>query len=364
MIVMENNNNNNDSGVEAGDVDVLRLVEIDLDDAANDVDGVAKIIDEALRKDGFFFVRNHGVDEHLLARMWKYTASFHALPIEEKEALKKPKKTQQGYVNFGPHARYENVFPETSELGRLNQWPDECGEVAGFRQACQQYAEAVNVFGKRLLPLLEKGMGVGDGTLQDGFEHPQGALNLRHYKSVASGTKICCVKPHTDSGVLTFLPQQAKPGFEVCTSSGKWIRVSAPKENSDINYNTTESEDNNNNDNNKTKTTGTWFLVQAGDCLRRWTNHRYVSALHRVCPLPQKGDRYAMPYFWGPSEGYVMRTLLTSGEDNERELYKPVTFAEYERAFAEAQEKGNIMEFSTLASLTAAQIQAARANVY
>lgn len=355
--------------VENEDADQLHLVEIDLLDADVDPDAVAQTIDAALRKDGFFFVRNHGVDECLLMRMWKYTEAFHALPIDEKEALKKPEKTQLGYVNFGPHARYENVFPESSELGGLNQWPDEYGEVIGFRETCQQYAEAVNVFGKRLLQLLERGMGVDNGTLTDGFKQPQGALNLRHYKSVASGNKICCVKPHTDSGVLTFLPQQAKPGFEVCTSTGQWVRVSAPKENvRDI---STAGNDQDQNDNETISTCGTtmktdstWFLVQAGDCLRRWTNHRYVSALHRVCPLPQKGDRYAMPYFWGPSEGYVMRTLLTSGEKNEKDLYKPVTFVEYERAIAEARERGTIMEISTLASLTAAQIQAARENVY
>ena len=113
---------------------------------------------------------------------------------------------------------------------------------------------------------------------------------------------------------LSFIKQ---PGFEVCSTSGKWYHVLAPKKASD------------NNDN-----VQSWFLVQAGDCLRRWTNHRYTSALHRVVPQPLQGDRYAMPYFWGPSEAYVM-TSLTEGDKESR--YPPMTFAEYEEAYAKAQ---------------------------
>ena len=68
-----------------------------------------------------------------------------------------------------------------------------------------------------------------------------------------------------------------------------------------------------------------------------------------------------MPYFWGPSEAYVM-TSLTEGDKESR--YPPMTFAEYEEAYAKAQERGQLMEFSSVASLTAAQLQAARENVY
>ena len=187
------------------------MTEIDLAYEDRDREWLARKIDKALVESGFFFVCNHGIDQSLLQRMWSYASAFHALPLDEKQQLARIPGTQQGYVDFdGVHARYENVFPETCDMANNNQWPDECGELAGFRETCAAYANAVNVLGKRLLPLIEIGMGLEEGRLSDAFEKPQGALNLRYYKSVPKGTSVCCVKPHTDSGVLTFLPQQEK----------------------------------------------------------------------------------------------------------------------------------------------------------
>ena len=60
------------------------------------------------------------------------------------------------------------------------------------------------------------------------------------------------IAAHTDSGIFTLIAQQDKPGLELCLPDGRWERPQALP--------------------------GA-FLVNAGDMLRRWTNHRFASAL-------------------------------------------------------------------------------------
>ena len=291
-------------------------VTVDLAGVADGDSGAAATMDAALRHHGYFFVKNHGVPAELLERMWAFTAAFHALPLAEKEALRNPswdsgQGSNLGYRYDETGARFENAFPETCAFAReQGHWfPEERGALVGFRSACAEYALAIDALGVRVLRLLEDAIG---GEVQRGrllsrnFEQPQCAINLRHYVGVpADGPPVCSVKPHTDSGVLTFLPQQDKPGFEVCRADGEWVPVMPPEDGGD------------------------YILVQVGDCLRRWSNLRYSSALHRVVPHRERGDRYAMPVFWGPSENVVMTALPSVGGAAAHE-FEPMTFAEYE----------------------------------
>ena len=138
--------------------------------------------------------------------------------------------------------------------------------------------------------------------------------------------------------------QQEKPGFEFCTREGEWMPVLAPGA-ADGNGNAYQ-----------------YILVQAGDLLRRWTCHRYVSALHRVVQEPGMGHRYAIPVFWGPSEDVIMKPLRGIGDPRVEDSYEALTFAEYEKKFAEASQTGNAFKFTTLSTLSAAQQHAAKVN--
>ena len=263
---------------------------VDLDDS--DADALAAKIDKALKEFGLMFVTNHGVDQALIDRMWKLTRAFHAQPSSAKAPFTQPFGFM-GYLDNVIEARFENAFPETCEKAQGNQWPDEStdAKLEGFHDSCVAYASAVDGLGRRLLPLLERAMSLPTGLLAvEAFRDAQYFLNLRHYPDQGAGaTRVCCVPPHTDSGVLTFLPQQGKPGFEVCLPDGRWVPVGVAG--GDVGNGHCV------------------FLVQGGDCLRRWTNHRYQSALHRVAPFPGRGDRYAMPVFCGPGESCLMSTL-------------------------------------------------------
>lgn len=301
---------------------------VDLGDFSEEL-RLARTLDIALRNWGLFFVRNHGIDESLIARMWEMTRALHAAPDEVKDSLVSP-CGHMGYAASESEARFENAFPESCANASENRWPS---QPRTFRETCVEFVKAVDNLGRRLLPLMEKGMGLGGGQLVDAFQGDSlSFLNLRHMRAGAK-TNVY-ISPHTDSGVLTFIPQQDKPGYQVCLTDGRWIDLAAPSQ----------------------ATNGTWFLVQAGDCLRRWTNHRYLSALHRVMNVEtNQGDRYAMPIFWGPGSSTLMRTLptkLPAGCEPPEQEYEPITYADYMAGY-------DAGKLTTISTLTEAQRLAA-----
>ena len=53
---------------------------------------------------GFFFIRNHGVPQDLIDRMFEQTERFHALPLERKMEVK-ALTTSIGYLPLGPRRK-------------------------------------------------------------------------------------------------------------------------------------------------------------------------------------------------------------------------------------------------------------------
>ena len=99
------------------------------------------------------------------------------------------------------------------------------------------------------------------------------------------------------------------------------------------------------------------FLVNGGDMLRRWTNHRFTSALHRVVNLTGQ-ERYAVPLFWAPRPDAVMDpAALTTCCDaaTNPPRYGPVTSGDFMRGWYAG-------EYTSMRTLTPAQVKAADAD--
>ena len=102
-------------------------------------------------------------------------------------------------------------------------------------------------------------------------------LRLLHYPSVShegigSGQELCCT-PHTDSGLLTLLHQDATGGLEVLNAAGEWI--AAPYVPGSL-------------------------VVNIGDLMASMMGGRFVATRHRVRRSPAGRDRYSVPFFFEP----------------------------------------------------------------
>jgi isopenicillin N synthase-like dioxygenase len=272
---------------------------------------------------GFYFIRNHGVDQALIDATFAQAACFHALPMAEKQKLL-INKDQIGYLPMGGakmrssdvnrntrHDLNEALFirrersPDDPDViaGKpwrgLNQWP---ANLPGFRETVAAYWTRMEALGQAMLPLYDLALATPPGFFRERFEGAHVNLRLSHYPpDLMAGDNQFGIAPHTDSGFMTFLPQSAVPGLEIRTTSGKWIAVPPMP--------------------------GT-YLVNTGDILHQWTNRRFLSTPHRAINR-SKTDRYAIPFFYDPNTDVMIECLPgCSGPDNPP-LYPPRTFREY-----------------------------------
>ena len=188
-----------------------------------------------------------------------------------------------------------------------NPWP-EPHLLPGFRETVVAYLDAMERLCKRMLPLYAVALELSPDYFDEAFAEPQYTLRMSHYPPAEQGdTDQYGLAPHTDSSFLTMLPQSELPGLAIRMPSGEWVDAPA--------------------------TPGT-FLVNSGDMLRRWTNHRFLSTPHRVVNRNAGRDRYAIPFFFDATHNYPMACLPTCQGPDNPPRYEPTTYGEYMRWFA------------------------------
>lgn len=186
---------------------------------------------------------------------------------------------------------------------------------------------------ERLLSMLAISLGKPADFFADYLTDSISTLRLLHYPPVAVSTesgsgipqrastatpppdseeeqvKLSC-SPHTDSGILTLLHQDATGGLEVQDASGKWVPV--PYIPGSI-------------------------VVNIGDLMAKVSGGRFVATVHRVraprpVPLtsidgeevtPTRFGRFSVPFFFEPGENCVVRSV-----DDENDA---VVYGEYVR---------------------------------
>lgn len=244
---------------------------------------VASQIGDACEKVGFFYIKNHGVEQQLIDQMYTLTKSFFKLTFEEKNKLNIVNSglTLRGYIPMYA----ENVDPantrdfkecfdygahddEVSPFFGPNQMP--CG-LPQFETVAEDYHAAVLTLARMLIG----GIALSLGLPQDYFEHLQRKpitiqRVLRYPPQIGKvSLEEIGIGAHTDYGFLTVLSQDAVGGLQVRNRAGEWV-TAPPVE-------------------------GT-FIVNIGDLVQTLTNDRYTSTMHRV--INTSGlERYSIPFF-------------------------------------------------------------------
>jgi isopenicillin N synthase-like dioxygenase len=276
---------------------------------------------------GFYFIVNHGVDSTQMASVFAEAARFHALPAATKQALK-VNEHQIGYMPYKGYTSrssriHENTQPNLNAAyflkrdlapdhpdvvaGRryrgLNQWPD-AALLPGFRETLVDYCRAIEMAALSLLPVYAKALDLPDDFFQAKFREPQYSLRLTHYPPVpqdAIEDNQFALAPHTDSGFMTLLPQNDVPGLAIRLANGEWIEPPALPGS---------------------------YLVNTGDMMRRWSNHRFLSTPHRVVHRENR-DRYAAPFFFDANIDTVMECFPTCVSEDNPARHAPTTYSEY-----------------------------------
>jgi isopenicillin N synthase-like dioxygenase len=292
-----------------------------IDFAIADDRSLARQLDAAFTGIGFCYLRGIGVDPAVVEGVFAASRHFHALPRPAKDAIAM-NRFHRGYmapktslIETSTVARVtrpndsesfmlmHEVAPDDPRYGRPldgpNQWPD----LAGFRPAVEAYAQAMEAFCQRLLPVLAQALDLPRDWFAPHFRQPTTFLRLLHYPPQPADAPDDAFgsAPHTDYGFVTILAQDERGGLEVRRRDGTWLPAPPIPD--------------------------TW-VVNVADMLARWTNGRWQSTPHRVKNL-SGADRYSCPWFFDPAMDSVVAVLPTCQDAANPAKFPPVRYGDY-----------------------------------
>ena len=183
-----------------------------LDGASGSLETVAGEIRFALENIGFFVIVNHDVSRGLVERTFEQARRIHGLDAGVKMSLRM-NEHNNGYmamarytvrtaeVNAGAAPDLNEAFfvkrerPPDDPLRRSgrryvgpNVWPDGHGPP-GFRENVLAYTDAMDRFGRRMLPAVAAALDLAPHWFDSAFEESQFSFRLSHYPPVTAGEK-------------------------------------------------------------------------------------------------------------------------------------------------------------------------------
>ncbi len=237
---------------------------------------------------GFFYLKNHGIDEDLIAQAFQLGKDFFALTDEEKNSIHMVNSPHfRGYsalhdeiTRANPDSREQfDYMPELEayplesipadepwlRLQGPNQWPTQLPQFKSTLLTLQKEQTALAI---ELVSAFAQAL----GAQPDAFEH-----TLNHHPSVLSKVihypvlkeSIQGVGPHKDAGYVTLLQQDEISGLEVLIDD-EWVGA-PPIE-------------------------GT-FIINIGELLELASNGFLKATYHRVISPTVGVDRYSLAFF-------------------------------------------------------------------
>ncbi|MBA3055177.1 MAG: isopenicillin N synthase family oxygenase [Sphingomonadales bacterium] len=295
---------------------------------ADEPERFAAEIGASFRAFGFAMVRDHGLDPDLIARAWRLTEEFFALPEAEKRSYcLEGMGGARGYTPFGREIAKGAAAHDLKEFWHVgrdlpaghplatasmppNIWP---ARPEGFRETFEPLFAAFDRIGETILSRIALHLGLPADWFAPAVADGNSVLRLLHYPPVppeAAGEQVAGgairAAAHEDINLITLLLGAEEAGLELLTRDGRWISVSPPE--------------------------GA-LVVNIGDMLQRLTNHVLPSTTHRV--RNPEGPRSAfsrtsMPFFLHLRSDFRIVTLpgcITP--DNPDRYPQPITADEY-----------------------------------
>jgi isopenicillin N synthase-like dioxygenase len=290
---------------------------------------LAHEVDAHLRRCGFLVVINHGVPRDVIDTCRSEARTFFYLPDEVKAEVEMQGSVYRGWLgpglesnaatygvdtppdlkeafSYGPVDADADLRVEFPEFYAPNRWPD---SVPGLRAAAEAYWNAARELHDHLLDAMSLALELPLTHLRELSASPTSNVTLNWYGPREANQPLpnqFRVGPHTDFGLLTVLDREAgMGGLQICDESGEW--VDAPVVPGSLTINT-------------------------GDLLRRWTNDRWCSNIHRVLPPPAEiptEELISLVFFGEPSHDTVVETFESCISEDNPAKYEPILARDY-----------------------------------
>ncbi|KAL6651930.1 hypothetical protein ACP70R_010855 [Stipagrostis hirtigluma subsp. patula] len=273
---------------------------------AGDEGGIARATEavrDACRTHGFFRAINHGVPAELMARALELSATFFALPDEEK-AKSRPAEGSKaplpaGYARQPANSADKNeyVLVFDPKLG-FNVYP---AEPAGFREVVEECFGKLRELGLLIQEILNECMCPPLGFLKD-FNSDRSfdfMVALRYFPATEEENNG--LSKHEDGNCITFVFQDDVGGLEVL-KDGDWVPAQ-PVDGS--------------------------IIVNIGDVIQVMSNNKLKSATHRVVRKPVHRHSFAF-FFTIHGDKWVEPLPEFTAKIGEAPRYRGFLYSEYQ----------------------------------
>jgi isopenicillin N synthase-like dioxygenase len=269
---------------------------------------------------GFVAVKNHSIDDALIADLYKYTEEFFALPTATKEEYEIPGLAgQRGYTSFGrEHAKGFDA-PDLKEFFQFGQevtdgdpikaqYPDNVtvAEIPAFTSTMLTAYKAFERSGTSLLQAIALFLDLDEHYFDHYLHNGNSILRAIYYPPIKQEPKSAIrSEQHEDINLITLLVGASADGLQILNMQGEWVPVTSLPEQ---------------------------IVVNVGDMLQRLTNNRLKSTTHRVVNPPrEKWDtpRYSVPFFLHPKSEMSLACLDSCIDEAHPKAYEDYTAGQY-----------------------------------
>ncbi len=269
---------------------------------------------------GFVAVKNHGVDEGLIYRLYKNVHEFFSLPLDKKRKYEiEGLAGQRGYTSFGKEHAKGSQAPDLKEFFQYGQTVSDASdlhdeymvnvmvnEVPGFNESFYESYRAFENSGGYLLRAIALYLGLKENYFDGPIHEGNSILRAIHYPPIKSEPQSALrAEQHEDINLITLLVGASAEGLEILTKKGDWVPVTAlPGQ----------------------------IVVNVGDMLQRLTNNKLMSTTHRVVNPPRDlwhTSRFSIPFFLHPKSAMSLACLESCIDAEHPKAYEDATAGEY-----------------------------------
>lgn len=275
---------------------------------------------KAYEEVGFVAVKNHGISDDLIAKLYKYVQLFFTLPPETKRSYEIPELAgQRGYTSFGKEHAKGYDAPDLKEFFQFgqtvededpisNEYPPNVAvkEIPAFSPTFFDAYRAFEKSGKALLQAIAIYLGLDEHYFDEYIHNGNSILRAIHYPPITQEPSSAIrAEQHEDINLITLLVGASADGLQILDKQDNWVPVTSLPEQ---------------------------IVVNVGDMLQRLTNNRLKSTTHRVVNPPRDmwhTSRYSIPFFLHPKSEMPLNALESCVTEENPLAYEPITAGEY-----------------------------------
>lgn len=275
---------------------------------------------EAYETVGFVSVKNHGIPDDLIKKLYDEVQRFFSLPLQKKKEYEiEGLAGQRGYTSFGKeHAKGSEApdlkeffqFGQTIENGQpvSEEYPENVSvkEMPEFKNTLYTVYRNFEKSGKALLSAIALYLNLPENYFDEYILDGNSILRCIHYPPITQEPASAIrSEQHEDINLITLLVGASADGLQILTKQGDWVGVTSLPEQ---------------------------IVVNVGDMLQRLTNNKLKSTTHRVVNPPRElwhTSRFSMPFFLHPRSEMSLACLDECIDVKHPKAYVDITAGEY-----------------------------------